>query len=55
MEDVLKYGNRLIVMKEGRIIQDLNQEEKQNEKSLIIINSLNKVGKMSEMVYFFLK
>ena len=28
MEDALKYGNRLIVMKEGRIIQDLNKEEK---------------------------
>ena len=28
MEDALKYGNRLIVMKDGRIIQDLNQEEK---------------------------
>ena len=25
MEDALKYGNRLIVMKEGRIIQDLNK------------------------------
>lgn len=28
MEDALKYGNRLIVMKEGRIIQDLNAKEK---------------------------
>ena len=28
MEDALKYGNRLIVMKDGHIIQDLNQEEK---------------------------
>ncbi|KXT85296.1 ABC transporter ATP-binding protein [Streptococcus panodentis] len=28
MEDALKYGNRLIVMKDGRIIQDLQQEEK---------------------------
>ncbi|AND79573.1 ABC transporter ATP-binding protein [Streptococcus pantholopis] len=28
MEDALKYGNRLIVMKDGSIIQDLNQEEK---------------------------
>lgn len=28
MEDALKYGNRLIVMKEGRIIQDLNATEK---------------------------
>ncbi|OFP94023.1 phosphonate ABC transporter ATP-binding protein [Streptococcus sp. HMSC067A03] len=28
MEDALKYGNRLIVMKEGQIIQDLHQEEK---------------------------
>ena len=32
MEDALKYGNRLIVMKEGRIIQDLNQEEKAKMK-----------------------
>ena len=32
MEDALKYGNRLIVMKEGRIIQDLNNEEKANMK-----------------------
>lgn len=28
MEDALKYGNRLIVMKEGQIILDLKQEEK---------------------------
>ena len=28
MEDALKYGNRLIVMKDGQIIQDLYQEEK---------------------------
>ena len=28
MEDALKYGNRLIVIKEGQIIQDLKQEEK---------------------------
>ena len=32
MEDALKYGNRLIVMKEGRIIQDLKQEEKAKMK-----------------------
>ena len=34
MEDALKYGNRLIVMKEGRIIQDLNQEEKAKNENL---------------------
>lgn len=28
MEDALKYGNRLIVMKDGRIVKDLNQEQK---------------------------
>ena len=28
VEDALKYGNRLIVMKDGQIIQDLHQEEK---------------------------
>lgn len=28
MEDAIKYGNRLIVMKDGQIIQDLHQEEK---------------------------
>ncbi|EFQ56791.1 ABC transporter, ATP-binding protein [Streptococcus downei F0415] len=28
MEDALKYGNRLIVMKDGQIIQDLDQEAK---------------------------
>ena len=28
MEDALKYGNRLIVMKEGKIIKDLDQEAK---------------------------
>ena len=32
MEDALKYGNRLIVMKEGRIIQDLNKNEKAKMK-----------------------
>lgn len=28
MEDALKYGNRLIVMKDGKVIQDLDQEAK---------------------------
>ena len=28
MEDALKYGNRLIVMKDGQIIKDLTKEEK---------------------------
>ena len=32
MEDALKYGNRLIVMKESRIIQDLNKDEKAKMK-----------------------
>ena len=32
MEDALKYGNRLIVMKEGRILQDLNKDEKAKMK-----------------------
>ena len=32
MEDALKYGNRLVVMKEGRIIQDLNKDEKAKMK-----------------------
>lgn len=29
MEDALKYGNRLIVMKKGKIIKDLNRQEKE--------------------------
>lgn len=29
MEDALTYGNRLIVMKDGNIIKDLNQMEKE--------------------------
>ncbi|WP_373756940.1 ATP-binding cassette domain-containing protein, partial [Streptococcus ferus] len=29
MEDALKYGNRLLVMKDGQIIQDLAAQEKQ--------------------------
>lgn len=32
MEDALKYGNRLIVMKDGKIIQDLNSQEKAGMK-----------------------
>ncbi|MTC01168.1 ABC transporter ATP-binding protein [Streptococcus uberis] len=28
MEDALSYGNRLIVMKDGKIIKDLNKEQK---------------------------
>ena len=32
MEDALKYGNRLFVMKEGRIIQDLSKDEKAKMK-----------------------
>ena len=30
MEDALHYGNRLIVMKDGKIVKDLNQEEKKD-------------------------
>lgn len=43
MEDALKYGNRLIVMKDGKIIKDLNQDEKPKWQSLITINYLNKM------------
>ena len=32
MEDALKYGNRLIVMKDGKIIQDHNTVEKEQMK-----------------------
>ncbi|MGL6299537.1 hypothetical protein ACR31S_03640 [Streptococcus iniae] len=28
MEDALTYGNRVLVMKDGKIIKDLNKEEK---------------------------
>ncbi|TWS95252.1 ABC transporter ATP-binding protein [Streptococcus sp. sy018] len=28
MEDALKYGNRLLVMKDGKIVKDLNKDEK---------------------------
>lgn len=28
MEDALKYGNRVLVMKDGRIVRDLNQAQK---------------------------
>ena len=29
MEDALKYGNRVLVMKDGKIVSDLNQAQKQ--------------------------
>lgn len=32
MEDALKYGNRLIVMKDGKIIKDLNSQQKADMK-----------------------
>ena len=32
MEDALKYGNRLIVMKDGKIVQDLTTSEKDQMK-----------------------
>ncbi len=32
MEDALKYGNRLIVMKDGKIVQDLTTSEKEQMK-----------------------
>ena len=32
MEDALKYGNRLIVMKDGKIVQDLTTSEKERMK-----------------------
>mgnify|MGYP003582007583 FL=1 len=32
MEDALKYGNRLIVMKDGQIVQDLTTSEKEQMK-----------------------
>ncbi|MGC6767610.1 ABC transporter ATP-binding protein [Enterococcus sp. LJL128] len=30
MEDALRYGNRLIVMQKGKIVQDLSEQEKAN-------------------------
>ena len=32
MEDAFKYGNRLIVMKDGKIVQDLAATEKEQMK-----------------------
>ena len=40
MEDALKYGNRLIVLKKGKIIKDLSNEEKAKLA-------------MNEVLYFF--
>lgn len=33
MEDALKYGNRILVMKDGKIVRDLNQAQK-NEMAI---------------------
>ena len=64
MEDALKYGNRLIVMKEGRIIQDLNKEEKakmkisdyyqlfEKSRELFIKNSKEKLRSMEVFLSF---
>lgn len=30
MEDALKYGNRLIVLQKGKIVQDISEKEKQH-------------------------
>ncbi|MDK6862423.1 hypothetical protein QP355_07280, partial [Gardnerella vaginalis] len=32
MEDALKYGNRLLVLKDGKVKADINEREKQNLK-----------------------
>ena len=32
MEDALKYGNRLLVLKDGKVKADINEQEKQNLK-----------------------
>ena len=32
MEDALKYGNRLLVLKAGKVKADINEQEKQNLK-----------------------
>ena len=46
MEDALKYGNRLIVMREGQDYPRFEPRRKSKMKiSRFIINSLNKVGK----------
>lgn len=44
MRDAIKYGNRLIMMHEGRIILDIKGEEKQK---LTIENLLQRFGKAS--------
>ena len=44
MKDALALGNRLIMMHEGRIILDLNQEEKKN---LTVDDLLARFGDLS--------
>lgn len=44
MRDAIKYGNRLIMMHDGRIILDIEGEEK---KKLTVENLLERFGQVS--------
>ncbi len=48
MRDAIKYGNRLIMMSEGRIILDITGEEK---KSLTVEELLKRFGKVSGEIF----
>ena len=40
----LKYGNRLVMMHEGKAVMDLNEEEKKNAKTEDLLDVFNKIS-----------
>lgn len=50
MEDALAYGNRLIMMNEGRIIADISNEEKKKMKVADLIERFASLNEMNDRI-----
>jgi putative ABC transport system ATP-binding protein len=48
MEDALRYGNRILIMKDGKIISDIKEEEKKNMNVEDLIRVFTQSSEMND-------
>ena len=50
MEDALKYGNRILMMKDGKIIADIDEETKKKMTVEELVRKFTKTGEANDRV-----
>ena len=50
MEDALKYGNRILMMKDGKIIADIDEETKKNMTVEELVRKFTETGEANDRV-----